>query len=84
MRDAHSFIALVMYQYLSLLIGDLKYPFVSVPVLKSRGKAKKNKLLKKDSPQDSDSMEEMFANVVPSISASSRVSFVYIKFKCLC
>ena len=46
----------------------------SVPVLKSRGKAKKNKMAKKDSPQDSDSMEEMFANVVPTISASSRVS----------
>ncbi|RUS80657.1 hypothetical protein EGW08_011561 [Elysia chlorotica] len=43
-----------------------------LPVLKSRGKAKKNKMTKKDSPQDSDSMEEMFANVVPTISASSR------------
>ncbi|GFR90468.1 AT-rich interactive domain-containing protein 5B-like [Elysia marginata] len=43
-----------------------------LPVLKSRGKTKKNKISKKDSPQDSDSMEEMFANVVPTISASSR------------
>ncbi|CAL1538842.1 unnamed protein product [Lymnaea stagnalis] len=44
-----------------------------LPDLKTRPKSKKSKqLLRKDSQQDSDSMEELFANVTPSISSSSR------------
>ncbi|KAH9513260.1 AT-rich interactive domain-containing protein 5B [Bulinus truncatus] len=44
-----------------------------MPVLKNRSKGKKTKLFsRKDSQQDSDSMEEMFSNVTPSVSSSSR------------
>ncbi|XP_005097517.1 AT-rich interactive domain-containing protein 5B isoform X2 [Aplysia californica] len=44
-----------------------------LPVLKARNKGKKSKSIsRKDSQHDSDSMEELFANITPSISTSSR------------